>query len=179
VKPPGMLDGALVGLLVTAPLIAISGLAYQLAGLAFVPFDLFGFVRNVAPGRLLIASIELMKNAIEMLHLGRVDTTAKLAEQSMAVLQVAAIGLVVAALYFHVMHGRTSRLAGWFLGLIVGIILAALAGTVPTSAATGSPVLNAAWIVASFVVWGWAVNWCHTRLVEAGGVVPAPATAPR
>ena len=33
--------GALLGALLTAPLIAVMYLAYQLAGLPFVPFDLF------------------------------------------------------------------------------------------------------------------------------------------
>ena len=46
---PGVLTGAWVGLLLTAPLIVISALGNQLAGLPFIPFDLFPFIRDLTP----------------------------------------------------------------------------------------------------------------------------------
>jgi hypothetical protein len=42
--------GALVGALLTAPLIGVMYLADQLGGLPFVPFDLFDWLTRVLPG---------------------------------------------------------------------------------------------------------------------------------
>ena len=53
VKPPstpGILTGAFVGAMLTAALIAVFYAAWKLAGLPFVPFDVFDWTTRVLPG---------------------------------------------------------------------------------------------------------------------------------
>ena len=94
--------GALVGALLTAPLIGVMYLANQLAGLPFVPFDLFDWLTRVLPGPVITFGIDLMIDT--MLWLGvSVANTAKIAEQIMAVLQFFVGGVIAAVIFFGVM----------------------------------------------------------------------------
>ncbi len=49
---PGVVWGAACGALLTVPLIALFFAAWRVAGLPFVPFDLFDALSRVLPGRL-------------------------------------------------------------------------------------------------------------------------------
>ena len=179
-KQPGPLTGALVGLLVTAPLIVISTLAYQLAGLPFFVIDLFNFAVKILPGPFVNVSKGTMANLIIALNLGRVDTAAKITEQAIAVVQMLGVGVIVAAAFFAVLSNSRSRSAGVVLGLILGVITALIsATTLPLTATTGSPALNAAWNIAACIGWGWVVNWARLYLSEAKALTPVPSASGR
>ncbi len=179
-KQPGLLTGALVGLIATAPLIVISTLAYQLAGLPFFVIDLFNFAVKILPGPLVNFGKGTMASILVALKFGRLDTVAKITEQAIGLVQMLGIGIVVAAIFFLVMRNRPNRIAGILLGLVVGLIVAWISATsLPSTASTGSPLINIVWNVGAFVIWGWFINWVQMRLSEPATVETTPVTVTR
>ena len=94
--------GALVGALLTAPLLALMYLANELAGLPFVPYDLFDWATRVLPGGLVTFGIDMMIDTLLLFGISVADT-AKIAEKVIAVLQFFFIGVVAGAIFFAVM----------------------------------------------------------------------------
>lgn len=165
---PGIWTGAWVGLLLTVPLIVVSALGNQLAGLPFVPFDVFPFIRDLTPGAILTFVIDTMVNTITALDIGRVDEAAKTAEQGMSILMVVGIGIVAGAIFFAVLNAIKARnvaLPGLLFGLIVGVPIGLISQNLGLSARTGAPALNLLWIVLLFAVWGVLHGWVYQRLM--------------
>ena len=79
--------GALCGALLAAPFIGVMYLADKLAGLPFVPFDLFDWIARVLPGPVITFSIDLMIDAMHLVGVS-VAETAKTAERALAILQL-------------------------------------------------------------------------------------------
>src|SRR6202035_5288346 len=98
-----MLEGALVGALLTASLIAVSYLGWKLGGLPFVPFDLFDWLARGLPGSGVTAGIGSMVGVGRVLHVGNISTAAKGAEQILAIAGVLAVGVVAASVLFGVL----------------------------------------------------------------------------
>lgn len=164
---PQVWFGALAGLLLTVPLIVVSALGNQLAGLPFVPFDLFPFIRDLTPGAILTLVIDTMVSTIMNFNLGRVDEAAKLAEQAMAILMLVGVGVVAGVIFFAVLNAlraRSNTLFGLLFGLVVGVPLAFISRDLGLSASTGAPALNMLWIVLLFAVWGVLHAWVYDRL---------------
>ena len=167
---PGILIGAVVGLLLTAPLMALLFLADQLAGLPFVPFDLFDTVSRSLPGGVITFAIDLMVDTIGALNLGRTDTTAKAAEQITGLAVFLLVGVVAGVVFFALMRRQVGslaweRLPGVALGLVVGIPMVIISFGVNTTA-TASPLTSALWIVLAFIGWGIAINWIYGDLSD-------------
>ncbi|MGH2542480.1 MAG: molybdopterin-dependent oxidoreductase, partial [Ardenticatenaceae bacterium] len=116
-KTRSLFTGALVGGMLTASLVAIMYLADQLAGLPFVPFDLFDWMTRVLPGPVITFAIDLMIDTMLALGLDVADV-AKTAEQLMAVLQFLVIGVGAGALFFVVTAARRARAE-----LIAGVVM--------------------------------------------------------
>lgn len=159
--------GALVGALLTAPLIGVMYLADQLAGLPFVPFDLFDWLTRVLPGPLITFGIDLMIDT--MLGLGvSVADTAKTAEQIMAVLQFFVGGVIAGLIFFGVVTARKIK-----SDFIAGIVIAALFGLpfITLSLAVGQspvpPLLQILWLALLFLAWGLALSLAYRRLAGA------------
>src|SRR5215207_527206 len=175
---PGFKVGALVGLILTAPLVVVSALANQLAGLPFIPFDLFPFIRDNTPGGIMTAVIDIMVDTLIALNVQRVDQAAKTAEQGMAMLMLVGVGMVATGLYFLAM--RRVAITSWFapglgIGLIVGLPLALISSQLGLSSRSGAPALDAVWIIVLFVIWGLAVAWAYARLSAMRSPAPAPS----
>jgi hypothetical protein len=83
--------GSFVGAMLTLSLIVVFYLGWKLAGLPFIPFDVFDWTARVLPGRVLALGIDTMVKVIRALNIGPTDVTAKTAEQAMAV-----VGMFVA-----------------------------------------------------------------------------------
>ena len=66
---PGLGSGALVGGLLTAPLIGLMFLARQIFGLAFVPFELFDWITRIMPGDVVTFGIDLMIDTMLLMGL--------------------------------------------------------------------------------------------------------------
>ena len=165
-KKPGILLGALVGGLLTLPLLALTYVGMQIAGFPFVPFGLFGFIRDNTPGSILTATIDTMTALFKGLGVAT-DTASKAVEQSMGVITLLVIGIVAGAIFFAVLRRITRRqdwLPGVLLGLIVGVPLTAM--SVSNSALfNADSTTSIVWLMGLFLLWGYAHNYAYNRLV--------------
>ncbi|MEX2535127.1 MAG: molybdopterin-dependent oxidoreductase [Trueperaceae bacterium] len=164
-RKPSISTGALVGALLTAPLIAVLFLAGRLFGVPFVPFDIFDWLARVLPGAVVTIGIDLIVDVVTLLGLG-LSEAAKAAEQALAVAIFLLTGVVVGAVLFGIYRARptSSRyLPAVLLGLALGLIALLISLTVNTTATT-SPLVSGIWILLAFVAWGAAFAWVHNRL---------------
>ena len=88
-KKLSMIMASALGLLVGGAAIAVTYLGHRLAALPYLPFDIFDWMARALPGRIVAASIDVMVGIIRGLRLGPTASTAKLAEQGMALVQFA------------------------------------------------------------------------------------------
>ncbi|HEX9922202.1 MAG TPA: molybdopterin-dependent oxidoreductase [Anaerolineae bacterium] len=167
--------GALVGGLLTAPLIGLMYLADQWMGLPFAPFDFFDWLTRVLPGPLITFGIDLMIDT--MLALGvSVADVAKTAEQVMAVLQFFVGGVIAGVVFFGVMRARNSK-----ADAIAGIVMAALFGlpfiaiSLAIGQSTAHPLLQILWLALLFLAWGLALNWTYGRFTPVEPEAPGKA----
>jgi DMSO/TMAO reductase YedYZ molybdopterin-dependent catalytic subunit len=176
-KQPGILTGAIVGALVTAPLIAILYLASQLAGLPFVPFDIFDWVGRTLPGGLVTFGIDSIVGVITTFNLGETSSSAKAAEQLMAVGGLFITGIVAGAFLFAALRGRDIKpryLPGLIVGAVVGVPVAIISGSI-NQTATADPLLSMVWILLAFLGWGAALSWTYYDLADTMDIVTAGA----
>jgi hypothetical protein len=117
---PGLVTGSLVAAMLTAPLIAVFYLAWKVAGLPFVPFDVFDWMTRILPGQVLAAGIGTMVTVIRALNLGPTAAAAKAAEQAMAIASMFFAGLIAGTILFSIiraLRGRYARTLGLALGI--------------------------------------------------------------
>jgi DMSO/TMAO reductase YedYZ molybdopterin-dependent catalytic subunit len=161
--------GALVGSLLTAPLLALIFVGQQLAGLPFLPSDFFNPVRDLTPGAVIVTVIQAMVDVILALNLGRVDQVAKIVETWMAVGMVFVIGVISGAVFFYALNrvDRSQwRLAGIAGGLLVGIPMALISYFLGVTSTVDPRILGSIWLVGLFLVWGAAHVWAYSRLTD-------------
>jgi DMSO/TMAO reductase YedYZ molybdopterin-dependent catalytic subunit len=165
---PGIADGALVGALLTAPLEAVSYLAWKLVGLPFAPFDVFDWVARALPGPVVTFGIDSLVNVSRVLHVSSTGVAAKTAEQTMAIAMMFVAGAVAGAVLFGVlgMSGEPAMLFGVILGAVLGG--AALLIEQEMNRIPGGSSIHGSWVVATFLAWGLAFGWVHDRLREVG-----------
>jgi DMSO/TMAO reductase YedYZ molybdopterin-dependent catalytic subunit len=162
-KRKALLRGALLGAATSLAVIGLLYLGDQAAGLPFVPFDIFDWVARALPGPIITFGIDLMVTIITALRLGDTSTTAKLAEQSMAIGQLviggAVFGAVLAALHERRPADTTTN------GIIGGLILMAVTLLIVGSVGFGDAgaTLSAIWLAVLFAAWGWALGWLVER----------------
>ena len=113
-----MRDGALVGALLSAPLVATSYLGWKLGGLPFVPFDLFDWIARELPGSVVTIGIDSTVTILRALHVGSTAAAAKTAEQAMAIAVFFAAGVVSGSVLFGVL--RLSDEPALLFGTILG-----------------------------------------------------------
>ncbi len=169
-KKPGILSGALVGGLLTAPLMVVLFLGDLIAGLPFVPLDLFDWLVRVLPGGLLTFGIDLMIDVLTVFAPNRVNAVAKTAEQIMGLALFLLIGVVAGALFFVIMRRRTESpgrfyAPGIIAGLIVGLPLIVISFDVNFTA-TASPIVSLIWLGIVFAAWGAGLNWVYNALLN-------------
>ncbi|MBI1282658.1 MAG: molybdopterin-dependent oxidoreductase [Anaerolineaceae bacterium] len=166
IRKPTIWTGVLVGVCLTAPLIAVFYLVQQLVGTVFVPFDVFDWVGRVAPGGLVRFGIETIVQIITTLKIGNLDSAAKTAEQTMAISGMFVTCVVVSAVLYGLLpRFKTSQvpLAGLVAGLIIGVPVMLISAAVDINS-TQSELVNAIWILLGFMVWGLALGWVYNRL---------------
>jgi DMSO/TMAO reductase YedYZ molybdopterin-dependent catalytic subunit len=168
-EKPGVLSGALVGAVLTVALIAVFYAAWKVAGLPFAPFDVFDWLTRVLPGRVIAFGISTMVQVIRALNLGPTASTAKLAEQAMAVGGMFIAGVVAGEVLFGVLRalrGRHAYQLGVALGTVAGVAVMLISHRLSQTAGTG-PVLSAVWILLAFIGWGAALGWAGQQLFAA------------
>ncbi|MFC2026077.1 molybdopterin-dependent oxidoreductase [Chloroflexota bacterium] len=158
--------GIVVGALLTAPLVALMYLANQVAGLSFIPFDLFNWITKVLPGSVVTFGIDLMIDVLLLLRIN-VANAAKTAEQMMAVFGFFVLGTLIGAVFF-VYASRvkeTPKLAGGLLtGALFGLPMIAVSVGVGTSDLI--PAVNILWLVGLFAIWGLLLSWTTGKLYK-------------
>jgi DMSO/TMAO reductase YedYZ molybdopterin-dependent catalytic subunit len=163
---PGALSGAMVGVMLTASLIAVFYLAWRLAGLPFVAFDVFDWMARTLPGYVIAFGIDAMVSVIRALHLGPISEVAKTAEKAMAIVGLLVTGAIAGAVLFALLRafrGNYPCLFGVVVGAAVGAPVTLISHSV-TQTATAGPIISAVWILAAFLIWGAALGWCYRRL---------------
>src|SRR6476646_8268802 len=118
---PRIRDGALVGALLSAPLIAASYLGWKLGGLPFVPFDLFDWIARELPGSLVTIGIDSAVALLRAADIGGTAAVAKAAEQAMAIGAFFAAAVLSGSVLFSVL--RLSDEPARLLGRLVGGML--------------------------------------------------------
>ncbi len=180
VNRPGVLTGALAGLLATVPLAAVFYLADRLAGLAFVPFDVFDWMARVLPGGVITFGIDMLIALIGGVGLGPTAAVAKAAEQLLALVLFLGLGIGIGAIFFLVLWARAGRLSGLRAGLILGSgvgVLVALVSLGVNQTATAPQTVSAAWVLAAFLGWGAAFGWMFDRLSAPLQIKTMPESA--
>ncbi|HEY4718710.1 MAG TPA: molybdopterin-dependent oxidoreductase [Anaerolineales bacterium] len=173
-----VLTGAFLGILSSLTLIGLLSLGDSLFGFPFVPFDIFDWMARSLPGWLIGTVISTMVAAIRFFQgffpIGDISTTAKLAEQAIALVQLVAGGAVFGALLGW--QARKPKRDLVLFGQIGGLFL--LAVTLFVEISLGSAQLSAfaaVWLALLFVGWGWGLAWLIQRFPQT----EAPASPPR
>ena len=160
--------GAVIGFLLTLPLAAIFYAAYAIAGIPFLPFNLFDWQTRVLPGPLLARGINVMVSTIRWLRIADTSTAAKLGERSLAVIEFLIGGIVVATVFFllaNIFHWRRMTTAGLLIGAIAAITALSISHSVESTGGVDS-LVSAFWIVVLCVAWGVALGWAFRRVVH-------------
>ncbi len=138
--------GALIGLILTAPMIAVMCLANQLVDLHFVPFDFFDWIARVLPGPMITFGIDAMIDT--MLFLGiDVAESAKTAERTIAIMAFLGVGVVAGLLFIIIMKKidtRPSPRAGILLGMFFGIPMIGI--SIAISQSPLNPLISIIWL---------------------------------
>jgi DMSO/TMAO reductase YedYZ molybdopterin-dependent catalytic subunit len=174
---PGAFTGALVGAMLTAALIAVFYAAWKLAGLPFVPFDVFDWMTRVLPGQIIGFGIHSMVTVIRALHVGPTSVVAKAVEQAMGIAGLFMTGIVSGAILFGILRALRGRYVyplGLVLGAAVGIPVL-LINRYLSQTATVAPVVRAIWILIAFLAWGLAFGWVYRRLLTTGRAITTAA----
>jgi DMSO/TMAO reductase YedYZ molybdopterin-dependent catalytic subunit len=166
-RRPSLVLGALLGGLTSLPLIALWYLGQQVAGLVFVPFDIFDWLARVLPGNIITLAIDTIVNVIRTFNLGPTSSTAKLIEQFQAI-GLAVGGSIVLGLATAWVLRRSSR-PGWQVGFVVGLValLPILAIELRPGAAV-DPASAVLWLVLTIVGWGALLG----RLLDRRAISP-------
>ena len=135
-QKPSIGLGAALGGLTSVLLIAVSYLANQLAGLPFIPFDLFDWLARHLPGGVVAFGIDTMVRFINSLGLGPTAATAKRLEQLQGLVVVVGGGLVFGIILAWVLERRPQM--GVQVGAVGGGVAFALALPEPRQAGGGA-----------------------------------------
>jgi len=158
---PSILIGALVGVLVTAPTLAVGALISQLFGAAFTPFVFFDWFGRAMPGNIITFGIDSMVDTLILLGISVADT-AKTVEQSISISMILGMGAAAGVLVFLAM-----RKGFEYAGIFAGILLATFFGiiTLVINPVVTAPLLfNVIWIVASMWLVGYGIGMVYNRL---------------
>jgi DMSO/TMAO reductase YedYZ molybdopterin-dependent catalytic subunit len=164
---PGIIIGAVVGTMLTTITVVVFYLGEQIAGLPFVPFDIFNWVRDSLPGDIITAGVDAMIDVVTTFDVGRVDTVGKTIEQFSAVGMLLAIGILVGAAFF-AWSGKTDKDNHTVRGLLTGIVMGFIIMLVSADknvGATAEPIISAIWIMVVFALWGEVLGEVYRRLI--------------
>ncbi len=172
-KMRSLFYGGLVGLLVTAPLLALLYLGASLLGLPFVPFELFNWITRLLPGPVITFGIDRMLDLLLFLGVD-VANTAKTAEQAMALLAFLTLGLVVGLVLYGLNRRLVARpgLIGLLAGGLVGLPLVGIA--VAAGSSDLSPAVTAISLFILFLLWGLGLGLPARWLLIGAGPVAEP-----
>jgi DMSO/TMAO reductase YedYZ molybdopterin-dependent catalytic subunit len=159
--------GALVGALITLPLIALMYLGQQLLGQAFPPYEVFNWVSGLLPGPVITFGIDLMIDTMLLLGIN-VANSAKIAEQGMALLLFYLSGIFAGLIFFLILNRlqlKVDLIAGMIMGILFGLPVAVISIDDPGSAPAGF--IGLLWFLVLFLGWGITLSLAYKRLSAA------------
>jgi len=165
-KMKRIITGALVGGLLTTPLIALMYLADILVDMAFVPFDVFDWMARLLPGPVITFGIDAMIDT--MLFLGiNVANTAKIAEQTIAVIQYLGLGIVAGGVFFAILINQKIK-TGFLSGIVIGALFGfpAIAISIGLGSSKVNPLLNLIWLLVLYLAWGVSLIRIYGKLLH-------------
>jgi DMSO/TMAO reductase YedYZ molybdopterin-dependent catalytic subunit len=152
------LKGALLGGITSLGVIGLFYLGKFETNLPFLPFDVFDWMARHLPGPIIAFGIGTMVQVISGLKLGPTASTAKLAEQSIAIFQFIVAGIVFGLVLTALTRRFPKRATVW--GLIGSLILFGIGLLVEIQ--LGFPeagvALTVAWMLILLFGWGWALS---------------------
>ena len=169
-----MLAGAIIGAFTGLALTAIYYLGQAVAGLPFVPFDLFDQLVRVTPGSVVTLFIDSMVAVILRLDLGPIADLAKLIEQSTAVI----LAVIAGAVFGAILAGLRRRYlwSGPRVGVVGSLALLILIVAVEsTRDVQVNPLAAILWIAVTIVGWGALLGMWAEKAVRGVGA-PVLAT---
>ncbi len=169
--------GALVGGLLTVPMVAVMYLADKWLDLSFAPYDIFDWIARILPGPVVTFGIDLMIDSLQMLGLNVADT-AKTAEHIQAVLAFGIAG-IAATIIFYVIVERWPAGSGPRLGLLVGAALGLPIALISAGMAQSSTSMSFIflWVIGVFCVWGVATVVTARRLLPQSSFTTTASSA--
>ncbi len=176
----GFLRGAVLGGVTGLGVTGLFYLGQFVANLPFLPFDIFDWMARHLPGPVIGFGISTMVRVIDGLKLGPTAATAKLAEQSIAIIQFVVAGIVFGLVLTALARRFPNRSVA--IGLIGGAILLVLALLVEFE--LGFPqagmIPSIAWLAIVLLGWGWALGKAvGDGLLETPEVTPEMAASRR
>lgn len=170
IKKQSLWLAALVGALLTTTIMSLLFLADQIAGLPFIPFDVFDFVSRNLPGPLLTFGIDTMVEIIIAFNLGETSAAAKTAEQLMGLGAFLALGTVAIVIFYGVLNRSKASARNLYPGVVLGLGFGAVMMLISVQVnltATAAVPVQLIWVLLSFAVWGIAANWIYNDLAHA------------
>ncbi len=175
-RKPSASQGAVVGIILTLPFLAIFFVSQALFGTPFVPFDLFDWLARILPGGLVAFGIDMIVSIIAGLNLENTSGSAKTAEHILAMIITVALGGIIGAVVFARWRdpdAKERRPSGLFIGAASGVFIALITAGVNQSA-SANPFISLIWIVMVFAGWGTALENLYDRLVVLPPADPVP-----
>ena len=163
------------GLLAGAASVAVTYLGHRLAGLPYLPFDVFDWLARTLPGGLVAHTIDAMVAVIRGLRLGPTASTAKMAEQGLALGEFAGTWVVFGVILAVAAKRRPGRQT--LHGMVGGLILFLSAAGI--EAARGfpgaKPIAALPWLAVVLVGGGALLG----RALASASEAPSPADPAR
>jgi DMSO/TMAO reductase YedYZ molybdopterin-dependent catalytic subunit len=169
IKPSSLWQGALLGALSALTLIGLLSLGDRLFGYPFVPFDIFDWMARTLPGALIGFVISSMVAVIRFfqsfLPIGDISTAAKLAEQTIAVVQLIIGGALFGALLAWLAQKPSRNVT--LYGIVGGLVLLASTILIENNLGNVNAIgVAALWLAFLFIGWGWGL----ALLIQRAGV---------
>ena len=171
-RKPTVWLGALVGGLLTLALTSVLFLADQVAGLPFIPFDVFDYISRILPGALLTFGIDMMVEMIIAFNMGETSAAAKTAEQLMGLGGFLVTGALAITFVYWLMNRRATQARNLVPGLALGLVFGALTMLISSQVnltATAPLPAQIVWVIVAFALWGMAANWIYNDLAHSEG----------
>lgn len=163
-KLSSLLVGGLLGAITSLPLMALTFLGSQVAGLPFIPFDLFDWIAGALPGNVVSLLIDTMVRVILLLHLGQISNAAKLLEQLIAIGTMLVVSILLgAAMAYSLIRSAWSAERIGFVGgsaFFLGVLAVEIFRGFP-----GNPLLGVLWLAFLLINWGMLLaTWIQAEI---------------
>ncbi|MCC7208079.1 MAG: molybdopterin-dependent oxidoreductase [Anaerolineae bacterium] len=174
-----LLMRVLVPSLLTIPLLAVLFAAYAVVGVEYAPFALFDWLARILPGPVVTFGIDLIVGVIRGLNLGPTDTTAKVAEQIMAILLTFVVLTITGALFLTFSQTRKESRRVLAIGLALGLGAGVTALLIIVSLNRTLGWAQAIFLLTTFTVWGTVHSYALLRLRNVARVLNTTNTSRR